>query len=277
MLTGPGLYQPTPSKKLWALDAYLQVLEHVLPKGDPESRDMLRGRLWHDDLDGENIFVNPAEPTQVTAIIDWQSAQSAPLFDHAMEPSFFDYDGRDAGEEFEMPGPLDTTGLSEAEKATAMTEHYDRGLMIAWRGLIRDEGPVQYQTIKFKNTTAGGILRAAPLVYVAGEAQLAALILEIRDKWPSGSKFPVALTAEEEERIKSGADGAEQGANLVSQIMAQLPAQWPRGGLASIAVHEDYDEFKALLTYTRDEIARQCFGDDETARKGFLENWPFDT
>lgn len=32
MLTGPGLYQPSPSNKLSALDAYLQVLGHVLPK-----------------------------------------------------------------------------------------------------------------------------------------------------------------------------------------------------------------------------------------------------
>ncbi|KAG7287097.1 hypothetical protein NEMBOFW57_006602 [Staphylotrichum longicolle] len=29
MLTGPRLYQPTPPKKLWAINAYLEVLEHI--------------------------------------------------------------------------------------------------------------------------------------------------------------------------------------------------------------------------------------------------------
>jgi hypothetical protein len=200
-----------------------------------------------------------------------------PLFDHQTEPTFYHYDGPDVGDDLEKPEPPDTTGLSEAENVAVTREYFDRALRIAWRRLIRSASPVQYRTIKFQETTEGDILRAAPLVYIAGEAHLAALILELRDKWPPGSKFPVALTAEEEERIKRDYDEAEQGANLVIQIRAQVPAQFPTGGLASIAAHEDYEEFKALLTYTRDEIARQCFCDDEEARKGFLENWPFDT
>ena len=48
--------------------------------------------------------------------------------------------------------------------------------------------------------------------------------------------------------------------------------QWP-----GLTPRETYDEMKDFLTYARDEMARQCFGDDEDAKKGLLEGWPFKT
>ncbi len=114
MLTGPGmLYQPSPDKKLWALDAYLQLVEYILPSNEsnPETQAMLPGRLWHDDLHDENIFVDPANPTQITAIIDWQSTQVVPLFHHHMDPAFLGYHGPDVGfDNLEKPSRLDTSG-----------------------------------------------------------------------------------------------------------------------------------------------------------------------
>ncbi|KAG7287096.1 hypothetical protein NEMBOFW57_006601 [Staphylotrichum longicolle] len=227
---------------------------------------MLTGRLWHDDLHPENIFVNPSEPTQITAIIDWQSTEALPLFDHQMEPSFIDYAG--AGR------ALSTAGMSREEKAAATAQHLDRALMIAWRRLVRGKSPLQYETIKFQRTTAGGVLQVARRAYEAGEAHLAALMLDLRDTWTSGSRFPVAISPEAEERIKRDVEGADQGASLVNQLKSQMGAWWPERGLAE---HEAYEETKALLTYMRDEIAKQCFGDDETEREEFLSGWPFET
>ncbi|KAK2734623.1 hypothetical protein FQN57_001617 [Myotisia sp. PD_48] len=66
MLYGPGLYQPTLKNRLGAVDSYLQLLEVLLPT-DPS---LTSGHLWHDDLHGENIFVNPAKPTEIIGIID---------------------------------------------------------------------------------------------------------------------------------------------------------------------------------------------------------------
>jgi hypothetical protein len=277
MLKGPGLYQPSPRNKLWALDAYLQVLEHVLPTiSDPDSPDLLRPRLWHDDLHRENIFVNPASPTQITAIIDWQSTQAVPLFDHSMDPAFFDYDGPDIGDNLEKPGPLDTTGLSPEEKAAAITQHLDRAIMIAWRLLARGKSPAQYQTTKLQDTTAGHILRVARRAYEIGETHLAALMLDLRDEWPEsgGPEFPILLSPEEEARIKRDVDGADMGASLIAQVKSQMGEQWPEKGLAE---HEAYDETKDLLTYVRDEIAGQCWEGDEAKQREFKRGWPFDT
>ncbi|KAL2018065.1 hypothetical protein VTK56DRAFT_1297 [Thermocarpiscus australiensis] len=191
MLTGPWLYQPSPSKKLWAVDTYLQLLEHLLPgDSDPEMQGMLPGRLWHNDLHDENIFVNPAEPTQITAVIDWQSTQAAPLFDHNMDPAILDYRGPDVGDDLEKPGPLNTEGLSTEEKAVATAEYLARGLMIAWRRLIRKKSPVQYCTVKFQDSTAGNMLHVARRIYEIGEAQFAALVLDLRDAW-AGPHFPL--------------------------------------------------------------------------------------
>ncbi|KAH6855793.1 hypothetical protein B0I37DRAFT_63028 [Chaetomium sp. MPI-CAGE-AT-0009] len=278
MLTGPCLYQHSPSSKLWALDAYLQVLNHVLPKeSDTELRDMLPSRLWHDDLHSENIFVNPSDPTQITAIIDWQSTQAAPLFDHTMDPSFLEYDGPEIGDDLSKPGPLDTAGLPEEEKAAAVAAYMDRALMIAWRGLLRSQNPAQYQTIKFQDTTAGHILQVARRTYEVGEAHLAMLMLDLRDAWPADAGvdfFPVRLSEQEEARIRRAADEANQGAGLVVQAKAQLSEQWPERGLVE---HEVYEETKALLTYVRDEMAEQCFGGDEAAKEEFVKGWPFDS
>ncbi|KAK3294041.1 uncharacterized protein B0H64DRAFT_374877 [Chaetomium fimeti] len=277
MLTGPGLYQPSPSNKLSALAAYLQVLDHVLPQeSDAELQDILPSRLWHDDLHAENIFVNPSEPTQITAIIDWHSTQAAPLFDHTMDPSFLEYDGPEIGDDLSKPAPLDTTGVPEEEKAAMVAAYIDRALMIAWRGLLRSRNPAQYHTIKFQDTTAGHILQAARRAYEAGEAHLAVLILDLRDAWPAdaGADFPVTLSEQEAARIRRATDEADRGAGLVVQAKAQLGDRWPENGLVE---HEAYEETRALLTYVRDEMAEQCFGGDEVAEGEFVRGWPFES
>ncbi|QSS58817.1 phosphotransferase enzyme family protein [Histoplasma capsulatum] len=48
--------------------------------------------LLHRDLHLENIFVDSADPTKISGIIDWQSTYSAPLFMQARFPSVFDCD-----------------------------------------------------------------------------------------------------------------------------------------------------------------------------------------
>ena len=181
MLTGPGLYQPTSVKKLWALDAYLQLVEYLLPTElDP---DMIPGRIWHDDMHDENIFVDPANPTQITAIIDWQSTQVAPLFDHQMEPAFLEYDGPEIGENLEVPVCPDTEGLSERESAAVFNDYMDRAVVVGWRRLVRGKSPVQHRTAAFHDSIPGNMLHVAKRIYEIGEAHLSALVLKLRDQW----------------------------------------------------------------------------------------------
>lgn len=89
MICGPKLYVLTKDKKLSALQASQALLPFILPQ-QPEHQF---GYLWHNDLHDENIFVDPQNPTTITGIIDWQSTQIVPLYDHILEPSFLDYSG----------------------------------------------------------------------------------------------------------------------------------------------------------------------------------------
>lgn len=190
-----------------------------------------------------------------------------------MDPSFLEYDGPEIGDDLSKPGPLDTTGMPEDEKAAAVAAYIDRALMTAWRRLLRNKNPAQYQTIKFQDTTAGHILQLARRAYEVGETHLAALMLDLRDAWPAdaGVGFPVELSQEEEVRIRRAAEEADQGAGLVVQAKAQLGSQWPEKGLVD---HEAYEETRALLAYVRDEMAEQCFAGDEVAKAEFVRGWP---
>ncbi|KAL4866861.1 kinase-like domain-containing protein [Aspergillus spectabilis] len=88
-LYGPGTYCRSRSKKIAALRNYLRLVKYLLPT-DPSITSAF---LWHPDLHAENIFVDPERPVEVLGIIDWQSSELLPLFDHARLPYFLDYDG----------------------------------------------------------------------------------------------------------------------------------------------------------------------------------------
>lgn len=59
----------------------------------PTDKSITSAFLWHPDLHAENIFVHPERPAEVLGIIDWLSSEILPLFDHARQPYFLDYDG----------------------------------------------------------------------------------------------------------------------------------------------------------------------------------------
>lgn len=55
---------------------------------DPRVVEAAGSILWHTDLHLGNIFVSSDDPTIIEGIIDWQSAQVAPLFIQARFPEF---------------------------------------------------------------------------------------------------------------------------------------------------------------------------------------------
>lgn len=49
--------------------------------------------LLSNSLHAHNILVNPNNPVELVAIIDWQSREMLPLYHHAQQPNFLDHDG----------------------------------------------------------------------------------------------------------------------------------------------------------------------------------------
>ncbi|PYH34771.1 phosphotransferase enzyme family protein [Aspergillus neoniger CBS 115656] len=102
-LYGPGTYRRSRSKKIAAIEDYLRMVHFFLPTDDSISSAF----LWHPDLHVANIFVNPKSLSEVVGIIDWQSSEVLPLFDHARQPYFLDYDGPPATMEFQQTSSFD--------------------------------------------------------------------------------------------------------------------------------------------------------------------------
>lgn len=88
-LRGPGIYQTSREKKQRAIETYLKLLSFLLPKDD----SLASAHLWHSDLHGGNIFVDPNDPTKIVELIDWQSTEIAPLYFQARQPQFIDHRG----------------------------------------------------------------------------------------------------------------------------------------------------------------------------------------
>lgn len=75
--------------------------------------------FWHPDFNMRNIFVDEADPTQITGIIDWQSAGISPAFMYAL-------DTPDFGEELPYDEDLDGKDKTPDEKLQLAREDADR-------------------------------------------------------------------------------------------------------------------------------------------------------
>lgn len=277
MVYGPApLYQPTAQKKLAALDYYFQVLEYLLC----ENALPTNGYLWHNDLHHENIFVDPEE-LKVLGIIDWQSVQVAPLFDHCVDPCFLDYNGPDVGDNLGRPAmPESIKSLQGEEKAAALNEFLDKALMIAWRSLVRSKNPEQYRMIRFQQSPSANLLHLSRRIFELGEAHFCALLLDLQDEWRENSqsnssarRFPLTFSEPETIEIEADMRRADLGIKLMKDIERDLGNLWPEKGVVE---HENYEQVKALLKERKEElIAQYCTlpGWDTAV---FEQLWPFD-
>ncbi|OAT01984.1 uncharacterized protein BDCG_17325 [Blastomyces dermatitidis ER-3] len=205
MFYGPGVHQPSAAKKLAAIESYSQIVRVLLPK-EPA---FTTGHLWHNDPHLENIYVNPSNPREILGIIDWQSVQIMPLFDHCLDPDFIGYKGPDVGDDLEPPIiPKYVDDLDPPDRAIAIKQFYTKCLMIAWRTVVKAKNPAQYSAIQFRGSKAGHLGHLIQNIAVLGEAHARALLLDVRDEWwqmssYSDPKFPIEFLEDEVTEIEN--------------------------------------------------------------------------
>ncbi|KAK2803682.1 hypothetical protein FQN50_006900 [Emmonsiellopsis sp. PD_5] len=274
---GPSpLYRPTSRKKLAALDYYLQILEFLL-REDALPTD---GHLWHNDLHHDNIFIDPEELT-VLGIIDWQSVQIAPLFDHSLDPCFLDYSGPDVGDQLGRPTMPESIKLLQGEeKAVALKEFLDKAVMIAWRSLVQSKNPEQYRMIKFQQSPSGNLLHLSRRIFELGEAHFCALLLDLRDEWSenpeassSSVRFPLKFSEPETIEIEADMRRADLGINLMRDLERDLGDLWPEKGVVE---HENYEDVKTLLKQRKEDLITQYRTHPGWDTTIFEHHWPFD-
>ncbi|KAA8619028.1 Aminoglycoside phosphotransferase [Pyrenophora tritici-repentis] len=121
-------------------DQYHKIADAILPG----NKTICAPYLWHDDLHGDNIFVDPNNPGKITAIIDWQSCHISPLFNHNADPAFLDWEGLEP-ENLDLTPKPDLAGLSSEEKSAALRDYAHLNVFIAWRKLMQGKNPIFYK------------------------------------------------------------------------------------------------------------------------------------
>ncbi|KAI7183252.1 hypothetical protein KC316_g8072 [Hortaea werneckii] len=268
-----GTYEPTRDKKIKAINCYLDMVDLATPTDDA----LRKACLWHGDLHSENVFVNPLKTTEVTAIIDWQATEIAPLFVQTRQPHFMDYEGP------QLPGtgrphlPVDYEQLPSAEQARLRSLFYLQSLRALYRTLMQKSAPDIWKSFEFQETPTFDLLLFARNLLIDGEATYMTHLMEALESdsagWIHSSKDgAIASLLLEKEEIMADAEGALRGMDAMQGIRNSLGDLFPECGVVK---PEQYDLTKDALRQTKQEvIAKFAHTDEEKA--AWEESWPFD-
>ncbi|KAI9679362.1 MAG: hypothetical protein M1817_005384 [Caeruleum heppii] len=271
-LCGPGTYQPTRKKKIEALHCHLALLKYILPV-DPS---IASSCLWHGDLHVANIFVNPSKPTEVVGLIDWQSTELAPLYDHARQPHIIDYDGPPV-QGLERPClPADMATLDPAAQGEAQALFLRQSLCALYKTLIHQRNPRLYHALEFQNTPSFSLLLLARNLLVDGEATYLAQVTELEAIWDTlprarGATYPLSFSDDERAKIEADLEGAVRGMELMREIQRTIGDLFPEQGIVR---SEQYLEALDALGQMRDQVIEE-FANDEREREIWRAEWPF--
>jgi len=161
-------------------------------KGDRSLRDLklvkyllltdgsiMRSYLCQCDLHAENVYVNPNKPEEIVGIIDWQSVDLLPLFDHARQPYILDYDGPRAKESEHSALPENIQELASEEKHQSQSLYLLMPLSAFYNHLTHGKTKTLFRAMEFRNTLSFNLLLLAQNVLVDGEAQYQACVADL--------------------------------------------------------------------------------------------------
>lgn len=276
-LYGPGTYRPSRHKKIAALQKYLCLVQFLLPTDE----SIASAFLWHPDLHAENIFVHPERPWEVLGIIDWQSSELLPLFDHARQPYFLDYDGPPSRGLDPPVFPENFNELDPTEQARAQSLYLAMSLSALYRRLTyNSNNPTLFRAMEFRQTTSFEMMLFAQNLLVDGEALYQSRCLELEEEWSSlpgvqasgNPPFPLQFSADEADSIHEDASGAVKAMELMRDLRQSLGELWPHKGVVR---PEQYDDAKRLLKQAKTELIDRL-AHSEAERSAWEESWPFD-
>ncbi|KAH8425172.1 uncharacterized protein LDX57_002921 [Aspergillus melleus] len=277
LFRGPRQYQPNTAKKLSTLKQYLKVASNVLPE-HPETHSSV---LWHGDLNLQNIFVAPDEPTQILGIIDWQSVSACPLFMQATRPAFLEYNGPLPEElgKVHLPANFDSLSPDEQHKAKAL--HQAQTLHNLYLARSRQANPEVFQALQGQNTLRHQVSVIPGLTLMDYEPCLASLLRDVEKEWTNivgvktdGSPvipWPLQYSAAEAQQQATDADLWAQGVELMNECIHDTGCFKHWDGRVS---EVDYEVSKKQL----DEGVQRFLlreARDENERKAWLRALPF--
>ena len=230
-------------KHVQILEQFLLVLPYILP-----SKDLVGPVLLHHDLHSENIFVDDADPTKLSRIIDWQCLYSSPLFMQARFPSVFDSDDEPypwGAVQPQLPTDFHTLSPSNQKLAEAQlnrlrlkkfyelaTRKFNPRLTRAMDFTRRDDDPTTF------------LFHIVGQSSIDGPIPLQELLVQIFESWDlvtkqHGVPCPISFSTGEVARIRQQ---AEAWAEAYAEFDSLRTQTLGHDGWVS---HDDYEETMA--------------------------------
>ena len=273
-LCGPGTYRPSRAKKSRALHYYLDILSQILPKDERISS----AHLWHDDLHPGNIFVDPSEPTKVVGLIDWQSTELSPLYFHARQPHFIDYEGPPINglERPQLRKDLDRLKISARGEAEALYLH--QSLCSLYMTLTHHQNSQLYAALQFQDTKQYLLLLLARNILIDGEVSYLSKLAELESTWSDVSAdrlsaCPFAFSDKDRDSLEADMEGVARGMEAMRLIRDSLGELFPEQGIVR---PDQYDEALDALKQMKEQII-STFASDSREKETWKKEWPCET
>ena len=224
--------------------------------------------------------MDPKNPTEVIGIIDWQSAEIAPLFEHARQPYFLDCGGPPTLG-LERPRlPENLAQLDPAAQKEAKALFLKQSLSALYKVVLHTQNPRQYRAMAFRETLSFDLLLLARNLLVDGEATYLGLVLELEKTWAElpgvgargAAPFPFQFSSEERAEIEADVDGAQLGIQAMREVQESLGELFPERGIVR---NDQYAETRDALRQIKEQVIN-TYARDEREKEIWQESWPFD-
>jgi len=245
----------------------------------PENESIRASHIWHSDLHVGNIFVDPANPTNIVGLIDWQSTELSPLYLIARQPYVIDYDGPPVEGIVRPRKPDNYNELDPAAKDKADRLYFDQSMFSLYNTLTHQQNPLLWSAFEFQQTIRQFLLLVAGNLFVDGEAIFLSRVVELRDAWQAeipdaeNRPFPLNFSASEREEIDIAREGVARGMDAMKAIRREMGPDFPLLGMVK---PERYEETLLFMEKMK-EVIIGIHGQSKEDREAWEREWPYGT
>ncbi|KAL4945778.1 hypothetical protein BDV06DRAFT_219021 [Aspergillus oleicola] len=276
---GPGGYRPAKEAKLSVLQDFNQLCPYIMPKNEKASDAV----LWHSDLHAENIFVDAENPTQITSVIDWQSAPVYPMFLHAHQASLIDFEGPKLNG-FEEPAlPENLSSLDPEAQKAAKHLFVSQTLWLSYELSIRKAVPELLYAFRQRDTLLGQIQGMIGSTYDDGEPCVQSLLADLNEEnvWKQivgadedgTPSVPCPVQYSDDERARQRAE-YEKWSRDVERKTRVIDEIGVYTGWNGAVPPKDYEEVARRLAIAKDSFLERE-STEKTERALWEAVWPF--
>ena len=272
---GPRSYKPTTAAKIATLEDYNKIAKYLLPNNASTHPSV----LWHGDLNMDNIFVDPDDPTKITALIDWQAIHIAPLFLQATSPQFLDFEGPRHDEMTVPKLPSNFNRLSTLEQKDAKALKLHQTFHKFYEINTASQNRPVYNALRFQETLKSQIIAYAQSLLRGGEPILQGKMMALADKWEQvvgqdGPPCPLQYSEEDRNRQQEDEHLWTQGCMSLCEVLRAVGDT--EAGWDGFVTHEQFEPARAKLREVRKAYLEQI-SEKEEEREEWAKMWPFGT